>query len=172
VIGDDGPGVFVRPGVAEAIAAELIPAAGIVTPNRFELAHLAGQPVEGLSDALAAAALLRTRGPQLVVATGLPLDGPDGDRLGVLAAATADAWLVATPRLPRPFAGTGDAFSALLLGHLLRDPALPAALERAVSALYALVETTSRLDLAELALVEAQDAFAGGEVRFRAERVS
>ena len=40
VIGDDGPGVFVSAGIPELMRDVLVPAADIVTPNRFELAFL------------------------------------------------------------------------------------------------------------------------------------
>ncbi len=171
VIGDDGAGLFVLPEVAQAIAQQLVPAADIVTPNRFELQHLTGLQVAGPIEALAAATALRAKGPRIVVATGLPLPG-EPERLGMLAAAEDGAWLVTTPRLPRPFNGTGDAFAALLLGHYLIAPDLATALARAASAMFALVETTYRLERRELALVAAQDAFASTEARFPAEPLS
>src|SRR5262245_22609873 len=45
VIGDATRGVFVRPGIAEFPQARALPAADVVTPNQFELGHLAGRPV-------------------------------------------------------------------------------------------------------------------------------
>ena len=71
VIGDDAAGVFVSAGIPEAMRERLVPAADIVTPNRFELELLTGQPVATLSDARRAAAALRALGPKLVVATSL-----------------------------------------------------------------------------------------------------
>lgn len=170
VIGDDGPGVFVAPDIPELIRDWLVPAADVVTPNRFELAWLAGREVAGLDDALGAAAMIRAVGPRLVVATGLgSADHPD--ELGVLAAAEDQAWLVRTPRRPVTLAGAGDAFSALFLGHWLRRPTLPEALELAVSAMFALVETTFASGAAELCLIDAQDQFAAPTRTFRAQRV-
>jgi pyridoxine kinase len=165
VIGDDGAGVFVRPGVAEAIREALLPAATIVTPNRFELALLAGRSVATAEEALAAARTLQGLGPEIVVATGLPL----GDRLGLLAVSAAEAWLLTTPRLPRPFAGTGDAFGGLLLGHYLKARDLKTALERAATAIFGLAELTLAEGSTELSLVAAQDLFALTEARFVAE---
>ncbi len=63
VIGDDASGVFVSAGIPEVMRERLLPAADILTPNRFELARLSGRPVENLTDAQAAAAALRARGP-------------------------------------------------------------------------------------------------------------
>jgi pyridoxine kinase len=171
VIGDDAPGVFVSAGVAEAIAERLVQLADIVVPNGFELAHLTGMRIESLADALAAAAELRARGPRLVVVTGLALpDRPD--ELAVLADSAAESWLVATPRLPLAIGGgAGDAFSALFLGHYLAAGELRAGLERAVSAMFALVERTSAAGAEELELVAAQDELVAPASRFVAVRL-
>jgi pyridoxine kinase len=157
VIGDDGPGVFVSPGVPEAIRERLLPLADIVLPNRFELAELTGQLVESLEDVRVAAADLRARGPRLVVVTGLSLRDRPGE-LAVLADTAEEAWRVATPQLPLSIGGgTGDAFSALFLGHYLNAGELRAGLERAVAAMFALVERTCAASAEELELVAAQD---------------
>jgi pyridoxine kinase len=171
VIGDDEPGVFVSAGVPEAIGNRLIPLADIVLPNRFELAHLTGHSIGALGDALAAAAELRARGPRLVIVTGLWLpERPD--ELAVLADSADETWLVATPRLPlATSAGAGDAFSALFLGHHLVAGELRAGLERAVAAMFALVERTCAVGAEELELVAAQDELVDPERRFAAVRL-
>jgi pyridoxine kinase len=171
VIGDDGPGVFVSEGVPEAIGLHLVPLADVAVPNRFELAHLTGWSIRSLEDALAAAAALRARGPRLVVATGLELpERPD--ELAVLAATAQQAWLVATPRLPLAVGGgTGDAFSALFLGHYLAAGDLRTALERAVAAMFALVARTCDEGAEELCLVAAQNEMMAPARRFAAVRL-
>jgi pyridoxine kinase len=169
VIGDDGPGVFVSAGIPELMRDALVPAADIVTPNRFELEFLAAEPVRTLPAARAAAARLRARGPRLVVATGLGL--ADAPGLTVLADAAEVAWLITTPRLLIAPGGTGDAFSALFLGHYLRTADPREALERATSAMFDLVERTQAVGADELRLVAAQDAFDPPTPRFRAQRL-
>jgi pyridoxine kinase len=171
VIGDDGPGVFVDAGVPEAIREGLVPLADIVVPNRFELAHLTALRIASLEDALAAAAKLRARGPRLVVVTGLALPARP-DELAVLADSTEEAWLIATPQLPLSIGGgAGDAFSALFLGHYLAAGELRAGLERAVSAMFALLERTSAAGAEELELVAAQDDLSDPARRFPALRL-
>jgi pyridoxine kinase len=171
VIGDDDPGVFVGAGVPEAIRERLVPLADVVVPNGFELAHLTGRPVATLDDALAAAAELRARGPRLVIVTGLALPDRPGE-LVVLADAADECWLVATPRLPLAAGGgTGDAFSALFLGHYLGAGALRVGLERAVAAMFALVERTSAAGALELELVAAQDELVAPRQLFAATRL-
>jgi pyridoxine kinase len=171
VIGDDAPGVFVSAGVPEAIGERLAPLADVIVPNRFELAQLTGRSVRSLEDALAAAAELRARGPRLVIVTGLGLpERPD--ELAVLADSAEETWLVATPRLPLAIGGgTGDAFSALFLGHYLKAGELRVGLERAVAAMFALVERTSAAGAEELELVAAQDELIDPERRFPAVRL-
>ena len=176
VIGDDGPGVFVSAGIPELIQGRLVPAAAVVTPNRFELELLSGRPVACLDDARQAARALLALGPALVVVTGLPL----GDGLGVLAESGEGAWQVTTPRLTGGaggidgdghIGGAGDAFCALFLGHYLRASGIGAALERAVSAMFELVERTHASGADELCLVAAQDGFDPAIPRFRAQRL-
>lgn len=167
VIGDDGNGVFVRAGVPEAIRSRLLPRATIVTPNRFELGHLTGRRVESVEDACAAAESLLAEGPALVVATGLT--SPErADELAMLALSARERLLVRTPKLGQAFSGSGDAFSALFLGHYLCASNLGTALERAASAIFSLVELTQRRGERELSLVAAQDLFAAAEPRFPA----
>ena len=44
VMGDLGPGFYVRPGIPDFLCDVLLPLADIVTPNPFELAFMAGAP--------------------------------------------------------------------------------------------------------------------------------
>jgi pyridoxine kinase len=170
VMGDEGRGFFVRPGIPEFFKTRAVPAADIVTPNRFELAYLADAPIASMGDALAAAARVRATGPRIVVCTSLDF-GP-ADRLGVLADSAEASWAVWTPKLPVNLNGTGDAFTALFLGHWLATGGrLDAAVESATAAMYALVEATHERGSRELALVAAQDRFADPGRRFAAERV-
>jgi pyridoxine kinase len=171
VIGDDGPGVFVSEGVPDAIRERLVPLADIVVPNRFELAYLTGRPIQSLDHVLAAATALRARGPRLVVATGLCLPDRLGE-LAVLADTEEESWLITTPQLPLAIGGgTGDAFSALFLGHYLAAADLRTGLERAIAAMFALVEQTSEAGAEELCLVGAQDEIVAPSHRFTAVRL-
>ncbi len=154
VMGDVGPGWYVRAGVPEFYRDHAVVAADIVTPNRFELEWLTGRAVGTLGEAGEAAMTLRGRGPGIVLVTSLDLV-PDG--IAVVAAGPDGVWAVETPRLPIEATGCGDAVAALFLGWLLKGKPVPEALALTIAAIYGVVEATMHSADGELALVAAQD---------------
>jgi pyridoxine kinase len=68
VMGDEA-GLYVPQPVAEAISDQLVPLATCITPNRFELEWLSGNPMSNEADAIAAARRLAL--PE-VLATSVP----------------------------------------------------------------------------------------------------
>lgn len=169
VMGDEGRGFFVKPGIPELFRRQVVPAADIVTPNQFELAYLAAMNIATVADALAAAAKVRTTGPRIVVCTSL-MTG-DARELAVLADSAESSWIVHTPHLPVTLNGTGDVFTALFLANWLRTGDLAATLEQAVAAMYGLVEATHRAGARELELIAAQDELVAPTRRFEARRL-
>jgi pyridoxine kinase len=168
VIGDIDTGSYVTDGIAEFFRDRALQLADIVTPNRFELEYLTGASVATLAEAAAAAEALRAQGPSIVLVTSLDA-APD--RVTMLAAGPDGAWAVETPRLPVVLNGCGDVTAALFLAHLLRGATLPDSLGATASAIFAVIETTLRLDRYELALVAAQDELASPSRRFTPRRV-
>ncbi|MBO0738243.1 MAG: pyridoxal kinase PdxY [Alphaproteobacteria bacterium] len=154
VMGDIGPGWYVRAGIPEFYRDRALPVADIVTPNRFELEWLTGGRVATLAEASAAAAALRKRGPRIVLVTSLDL-APD--RVTAVAAGPDGVWAVETPMLPVEATGCGDAVAALFLGWLLKSKPVAEALAATVAAIYGVIEATMRSMDGELALVAAQD---------------
>ena len=171
VIGDDGPGEYVRPGIADFFRDQAVPAADILTPNRFELAALSGLPVGATEDARAAAATLvarmRPAGPRVVLTTSL---GFAPDAIDLLATTPDGSWRLRTPRLPIAVNGAGDALAGLFLFQLLRLGDVAAALSAAGSAIHAVLCRTASLGQRELALVAAQEALVAPERVFAPER--
>jgi pyridoxine kinase len=154
VMGDVGPGWYVRAGVPDFYREQALAAADIVTPNRFELEWLAESRIVTLAEAAAAAATLRRQGPQIVLVTSLE---PASDRLAVLAAERDGVWTVETPRLAIEATGCGDAVAALFLAWLLKGKPVPEALALTVAAIWGVVEATLTAGGGELALIAAQD---------------
>ncbi|MDW8444647.1 MAG: PfkB family carbohydrate kinase [Acetobacteraceae bacterium] len=142
MIGDDGRGVFVRPGIPEFFRDRCVPAADILTPNQFELEWLTGAEARTRETLLAAARALIARGPRIVFVTSLAVEDTPEDAIDVVAVDASRAVRVRVPRLPIVGRGTGDAIAALFLAHVLagRDAAEAAA--RAASSLHGVLRAT------------------------------
>lgn len=167
VMGDAGR-VYVRDGVPAAMAGMLLPLADMIAPNAFELSLLAGQPVTDMPTAVAAARLLIARGPALVLATGLRLEG---GKVATLAVTQADAHAVTAPWLDRPIFGTGDLFGALFLGHWLEAPGdAVRALRLAASGMAEAVAATDAANSSELVLIPNLERICHPPVLLPAER--
>jgi pyridoxine kinase len=171
VMGDVGRGMFVRPGIPEYLRDVVVPRADIITPNHFELDFLAGRTTRTLPELLAAVDVVRAAGPRHVLVTSvLHGDVPEGS-LEVVAVSDEGAWAVTTPLLPITPNGGGDVTAALYLAHLWTSGSPATALERTVSAVFAVFEATVAAGTRELQLVAAQDAIAAPPARFTARRV-
>jgi pyridoxine kinase len=168
VIGDVDTGSYVTEGIAEFFRDRALALADIVTPNRFELEYLTGRNITGLAEAAAAAAALRALGPGIVLVTSLEYAA---ERIAMLAAGPDGVWAVETPRLPVMLNGCGDVTAALFLARLLRGESLPDALTLTAASIYAVIETTMRLERYELALVAAQDELVMPSLRLVPQRL-
>ena len=171
VIGDEGRGVYVRAGVAEAFRDLAVPAATILSPNAFELGWLTGREVASRAAALTAMAELRARGPEAVFATSLRLEDTPDDALDLIVATGEGGWRVRTPKLPISVNGAGDLISALFLHEWLRARDAAGALALAAARVYAVVAATAAAGERELALIAAQDALFDPPRRFAPEKL-
>ncbi|HLY06230.1 MAG TPA: pyridoxal kinase [Rhizomicrobium sp.] len=150
VMGDNGRS-YAKPGVAEAIARQLLPLADIVTPNWFELVQLSALSIRNRSDARIAA---RRLGRPVVLVTSVP-DGTD--RIAVLAVSGKEAWLVSTPLLQDVPHGAGDLFAALFLAGHLADSTLVDAVRTVVARLFRILDASRNEQ--ELRLISKQCLF-------------
>ena len=150
VMGDAGPGVYVEEDLRALFCEGLVPLADIVTPNQFELEQLAGRAPATLECIVAAA---RGIGPSAVAVTGVQLQDASPQIVQTLAIEPRAAWMVSTPRISCHPSGTGDLFTALFAAALVQGLATGAALGRAVSGVYGVVEETERRQSYELALI-------------------
>src|SRR5436190_16062584 len=98
VIGDAGPGVYVREGIPEFMRTRAVPAADIVTPNLFELQLLAGQQGEPMRDIRAAIDAVHALGPRIVLVTSVTADDTPADFVDLLASASGECFRVRTPK--------------------------------------------------------------------------
>jgi pyridoxine kinase len=173
VMGDVGRGFFVRPGIPELFRDRIAPLADIITPNQFELEHLAGGKVDTLKHAIDAARTVIARGTRHVLITSLQRADATAGRIEMLAVSAQEAHLVATPLLEFPVApnGSGDAVAALYLAHYLRNGDVAVALGEAAAGIFALMDATARAGRRELAMIEAQDEMVRPARRFAVTEV-
>jgi pyridoxine kinase len=125
ILGDSGPGLYVKPEVARAAAAQLVPRADILAPNVWELEHLSGKPARDAISALDAARALGR--PALVSSI------PAGKGIGVLWAGAEEAWLATHEKAPAAPNGTGDLLTALFTAALVGGASPVEALETATA---------------------------------------
>jgi pyridoxine kinase len=171
VIGDAGPGVYVREGIPEFVRTRALPAADIVTPNHFELQLLSARQARNLSEIRAAIDTVHVLGPRIVMVTSV--EGPETptDAVDLLASAAGECFRVRTPKLAMTVNGAGDAIAALFLAHYLATGGAREALENAASSIFGLLKRTAEAGSREPLLVAAQDEFVKPSVRFAAERL-
>lgn len=150
-IGDNG--LFQPEPVAAAIRDQLMPLADVATPNRHELAWLAGEPAPDNHGLIAAA---RELGVGEVVVTSAFAGAGE---IGNLAVAADGAHLAAHPRLENVPHGTGDLLAALYLAARLGGRSPAGAVERASAAVFATVRLARDMGVDELPLAAAQHLF-------------
>jgi pyridoxine kinase len=172
VIGDVGRGVFVRPGIPEFMRERAVPAADVVTPNQFELAHLSGRPITTLADVLAATDTVHACGPRVVLVTSVYTEDTPDDAIDVLVSDAAGRFRVRTPRLPIDADGAGDAIAALFFGQFLRSGSIEEAVSCAVSSMFGVLSRTAEAGLREMLLIEAQDEIVAPRRIFEPQRIA
>lgn len=152
VIGDEG-GAYVRPGVAEGLARDLLPLADIVTPNRFEAQSLTARSVRDVSDAVLATAALGKR--EAIVSSVPHANG----QIGTVMHWSGGASGTFSDRIAKVPFGSGDLLAALYLGRRLlgADPAQ--ALSLAASAVDAILRASDGQP--EMALIAHQSSLTG-----------
>ena len=146
VIGDVG-GLYIPQSTAEAIRDELLPLASVATPNRYELAWLAGSELDSNAAIMEAALAL---GPsRMLVTSAIPM----------MAGGTGNLYLTGTHALlaehrliDNPQNGLGDLLSALFLARLMTGADEERALQLATASVYEILARTAKRGSDELTL--------------------
>ena len=171
VIGDVGRGVFVRPGIPDFMRQVAVPAADLVTPNHYELDHLAGTTTRTLDEVRDAVAAVQALGPRVVLTTSLITADTPGDAVDLLASEGGRHFRVRTPRLDVSVNGAGDAIAALFLAHWLAGRDAGTALGAAAASVHGLLARTAEAGSREILLVEAQDEYVSPSRTFEVTEV-
>lgn len=171
VIGDTGPGLYVRAGLPEFMRDRAVACADILTPNQFELEYLTGLAVSRRGELVAALARLHARGPSVILVTSVVMaETPEG-AIDIFASDGRQAHLLRTPRLGREFNGAGDLMAALFLVHYLRTRSATEALAAAAASVFGVLKRTLEMGSRELALIEAQHELVAPSFSFPVEVV-
>jgi len=143
----DGDGLYVPEATAAAMRDLLIPIADIATPNRYELAWMAGTLLDDIR-AVTQAAL--TAGPPTMLVTSAPpmMNGSIANFL-----LTPSQALLAEHRLiDRPPNGLGDLTSAVYLARIMSGQTAEKALQSTTAAVYEILARTAKRGGDELQL--------------------
>lgn len=152
VIGDL-QGLYVPETTAVAIRDHLIPLADIATPNRYELAWMAGADLESNSAIIDAALSL---GPSLMAVTSaVPMMSGS---IGNLLLSNRHALLAEHRAMDNVPNGLGDLFSALLLARLLQNHSEEKALQLATAGVYEVLARSLKRESDELTLEQDQSS--------------
>ena len=146
VMGDTG-GLYVPEETAVAIRDGLMPIADIATPNRYELARMAGREID---EAKALAAAARDMGPATMLVTSAPalMRGSIANLL-----VTEDAVMMAEHRVVAHAPnGVGDLTSAVFLARLLAGTADEKALQTTTATVFEILARTVKRGGDELQL--------------------
>ena len=171
VIGDVGRDVFVKAGIPEFMREHAVPAAGVVTPNQFELDHLTGRGSATRREAAAAIDALHALGPKAVMVTSLHTDETPPDAIDLVASDASGCFRVRTPKLPISVNGAGDAIAALFFAQYLGSGSAPEALSRATSSVFGVLRRTAEAGSREILLIEAQDELVNPSQIFEPEKI-
>eukprot|EP00967_Tisochrysis_lutea_P153188 scaffold301756_cov41-Tisochrysis_lutea.AAC.2 len=164
-------------------AAEVVPLASVLTPNRFEAELLTDRPIASKGDAAEACRELHERGPHTVLITSMSFEGDGATPSSYLlmmasrkeAGGAVRQWTLQVPRIDKNFTGTGDLTAALFLAWMHRKPSveeLPEVLEKVGATLQTVLGETTRLGRSEIALIQSQDALRAPTVEYHAQELS
>ncbi|MDE1991304.1 MAG: pyridoxal kinase PdxY [Rhizobiaceae bacterium] len=146
VIGDAG-GLYVPEATAEAIRDHLIPLASLATPNRYELAWLAGAPLDDNNAIMEAALAL---GPsRMLVTSAVPMMSGS---IGNLSLSGRNALLAEHRTIEKAPNGLGDLLSAVFLSRLLAGMDEERALQLTTASVYEVLARAVKRGSDELTL--------------------
>lgn len=156
VMGDEAPGLYVRPDVAVALAARLTSVADILAPNLWEFARLTGTDVSSLHTAEDVARVAKMHGGKWVISSA-----PSPQGIGVLLVDGEKAMLAETPRIGGKIPnGTGDLLTLRFAGGLVSGFGDDGALADATGAVHDVVAKTAEWRGTELSLAACSDRLA------------
>jgi len=133
-------GLYISEAAARASAEKLLPLADIVIPNHFELEFLLNEKVNSLShfnEKIASHSILKSK---TIIATGMKLEDTAPDTLEILWYEKGNVKRFSTPELKIETLGTGDLFTAVVVGQLMQNKTTEEAIKKAIDYLHHALE--------------------------------
>lgn len=154
-----GKNCFVKEDIPLFFRETLLSIADIITPNHFEAEILWGKKIHSLADLQAACTFFHAQGVSIIAITRLQLPEISAthpnQRFSFLSLTKPPHYLGSLPNLESEteFNGSGDLFSALLLGHFLlsRDPIN--AFKQAMNTTYQILDSSLQTKQRELKII-------------------
>ncbi len=165
ILGDHPAGLYVKPEVAEAVKAQLMTRADVLTPNLWELSWLTGLEVLNAAGALQAARRL----PAPALVTSVPAGAGE---VAMLWAGAGEAALIAHPRFEGVPNGTGDVVTAVFAAALVHGHAPAEAAVRAARSAAAVARAAVSSGARELPIVALGAGLLGDDEAVRIERLA
>lgn len=155
VMGDVGRGIFVKDGIADFFKDYALSTATIITPNHFEAELLYGSKINNVEDAKAAAAYFHKKGIKIFIITSFRSKDLPEDKMHVFLSDGVQYLLGQTPLVDFKISpnGTGDLFSALMLGHYLNSSDVESAFKSALQSIYYVICSTGKKSKRELDVI-------------------
>ncbi|MGN0305894.1 MAG: pyridoxamine kinase [Lachnospiraceae bacterium] len=156
VMGDNGRTIRIfSPELLQEMK-ELTRQANVITPNLTEACLLADEDYDRLTmysqkedylkriQNIGEKLMAKARGKQQVIITGIVSGEDTGERIGNLAVSPNDVSYVESPYTGKSFSGTGDLFSSVICGCLVKGMTAKEAMKKAVCFLQDAIEDASR----------------------------
>ncbi len=135
----DRDGLYVPEAIAAAMRDRLMPIADVATPNRYELAWMAGAQLHDQRELMQAALDL---GPPNVLVTSAP--GLMTGGIGNLLLTPSEALLAEHREIEGPPHGSGDLTSAIFLARLLEGQNMAKALQTTTASVFEILARTTK----------------------------
>jgi len=156
VMGDEAPGLYIKPETATALLTDLVPRADILAPNLWEFGRLTGTDISSLRTPDDVVGTARTKGGRWLISS---VPSPTG--IGVLHVDAEAALLAETPRVAGKIPnGTGDMLTLRFAGGLVSGFGNEGSLADATGATHTVIAKTAEWNGTELSLAACSDLLA------------
>ncbi|MGL1893303.1 MAG: pyridoxamine kinase [Spirochaetaceae bacterium] len=145
VMGDEGKVYSIIDTSVIKKMVDLVKNAQIITPNTTEAAVLLGQeynPYMTKDEAKIVLKELSNLGPNIVVLTSIHQKGTEGRYTGVYNRETGDFFFDQCEYIPQDYPGTGDAFTSIFIGALLKGYSLEESLSHSLKFIESALKAT------------------------------